>query len=137
MRAYVVGVKRKVLLVYEVGVKIHFSPNTGVGLWAKIPNTSTFVARALGYSPLVLTIPEQRQNPPMSTPNLVQNGHPRVCLLKENLLLVRDALVLQPLVLLPLGGEHQLERGAHQRDGGDNVHLFHLRGRVVGLWEGI
>ena len=44
--AYVVGVKRKVLLVYEVGVKIHFSPNTGVGLWAKIPNTSTFVARA-------------------------------------------------------------------------------------------
>ena len=66
--AYVVGVKRKVLLVYEVGVKIHFSPNTGVGLWAKIPNTSTFVARALGYNPLVLTIPEQRQNPPMSQP---------------------------------------------------------------------
>ena len=30
--AHVVGVKRKVLLVYEVGVKTHFSPNTGVRL---------------------------------------------------------------------------------------------------------
>ena len=62
------ALKERFCLVYVVGVKIRFSPNTGVGLWAKIPNISTFVARALGHSPLILTIPEQRQNPPMSHP---------------------------------------------------------------------
>ena len=53
---------------------------------AKISNIGTFVARALGYSTLILTIPGQGQNPPMSQPQFGPKwtfGDPRVRLLKE------------------------------------------------------